>query len=156
MKKIPLTKGHFTIVDDQDFGYLNQWKWYFAHGYAVRTQNNYPNKSYQVRMHRIILSTPGGMDTDHINRDRLDNRRSNLRICTRSQNIANTFVEKQNTTGYKGVSWKTANNKWVAQIRVNNVVKHLGLFVDIKEAINTYNLAAKKYFGEFAVTNNNG
>jgi hypothetical protein len=155
MKQIPLTQNKFTLVDDEDFDFLNQWKWYLAHGYAVRTQNNYGGKPKQIRMHRIILGTPDGLDTDHKNRDRLDNRRENLRVCNRSQNVANTFVEKQNHTGFKGVSWKTSNKKWVAQIRVNNVVKHLGLFDDIKKAIKSYDLAAKKYFGEFAVTNEN-
>ena len=152
MKKIKLTKGYEAIVDDKDFDFLNQWKWYFAHGYAVRTQNNYPNKPFQVRMHRIILGTPEGMDSDHINRDRLDNRRSNLRICNRSQNISNTFL-RSNKSGYKGVSWKKSNNKWVAQITVFGKTLHLGIYSDPKEAAKVYNQAAQKHHGEFAVLN---
>jgi hypothetical protein len=153
MKSIKLTKGYETIVDDEDFEYLSQWKWFFAHGYAVRTQNIYPDKAYQVRMHRIILGTPEGMDSDHINRNRLDNRRCNLRVATRSQNVANTFVEKQNKSGFKGVSWKKSNNKWCVQIRVKNKVYHIGLFVDIKEAAKAYNEVAKREFGDFAALN---
>jgi len=152
MKKIRLSKGFETTVDDSDFEFLNRWKWYYAHGYAVRTVN-LPNKTYQVRMHRVILDVPDGMDTDHINRNRLDNRRSNLRIATRSQNVANTFVEKQNRSGFKGVSWKKSNHKWCVQIRCKNRVIHIGPFVDIKEAAMAYNKMAKKSFGEFAVLN---
>lgn len=154
MKKIKLTKGYETLVDDEDFDYLNQWQWYFGHGYAVRTQNNYPNKPYQVRMHRVILGTPEGMDSDHINRNRLDNRRSNLRVASRSQNGANTFVEKSNKSGYKGVSWKKSNHKWCTQITFSGKTIHLGLFVNIKEAAKAYNEAARKYHGNFAVLNN--
>lgn len=150
MRRIPLTQGKFALVDDADFDYLSQWKWYVAHGYAVRTDNR---RHRQVRMHRELLQAPSGMDVDHANGDRLDNRRRNIRVCTRSQNVANTFVAKQNRSGYKGVSWKTSNQKWCAQIRVNNRVIHIGLFADIKEAARAYNKAAKASFGEFAVLN---
>ena len=149
MKKIKLTKGYEAIVDDKDFDFLNQWKWYFAHGYAVRTQNNYPNKPFQVRMHRIILGTPEGMDSDHINRDRLDNRRSNLRICNRSQNISNTFL-RSNKSGYKGVEWHKASQKWQARIRFYGKRLQLGVFKTALSAHRAYNKAARKYHGKFA------
>ena len=152
-KKIELTRGYETIVDAKDYGWLNQWSWYYAHGYAVRTVYDENGKSHQLRMHRLIINTPDGMDTDHINGDKLDNRRQNLRPATRSQNVANTFVEKQNNSGYKGVSWKKSNNKWVAQIRVDNVVKHIGLFDSKEEAGRAYNKEATRYFGEYAYLN---
>lgn len=152
-RKIKLTKGYETIVDGDDFEWLNQWSWYYAHGYAVRTIYDDKGKPYQLRMHRLIINTPDGLDTDHINGDKLDNQRHNLRPATRSQNVANTFVEKQNKSGYKGVSWKKTNKKWCAQIRVDNVVKHIGLFDNKKDAAKAYNKAAKKYFKEFAYLN---
>jgi hypothetical protein len=152
MKRIRLTKGYETIVDDEDYDFLNRHSWYFAHGYAVRTI--YDNgKPYQLRMHRLLIDVPDGLDTDHINRNRLDNRKSNLRSATRSQNVANTFVEKQNRSGYKGVSWKKSNHKWCTQIRAKNKVIHIGLFIDIRDAARAYNEAAKQHFGEFAVLN---
>jgi len=153
MKKIKLTKGFEALVDDEDFEFLNRHSWYYAHGYAVRTIYDNNHKSYQLRMHRLLIDTPNGFDTDHINRDRLDNRKSNLRVATRSQNVANTFVEKQNRSGYKGVSWKKSNRKWCAQIRALNKVIHIGLYVNIKDAAKAYNEEAKKHFGDFAVLN---
>lgn len=147
-----LSKGYETIIDDDDYKYLNRFSWYYAHGYAVRTIYD-SGKPYQLRMHRLIIDTPDGLDTDHINGNRLDNRKINLRTATRSQNVANTFVKKQNKSGYKGVSWKKSNKKWCAQIMYNNKVYHIGLFTDIKKAAKAYNNAAKKYFGEYAVLN---
>jgi hypothetical protein len=90
-KTIPLTKGLSSIVDEGDFDFLNQWKWQAqSDGYAMRTEWDKNTKSNKcVLMHRLIMGTPQGMDTDHINRDRLDNRKSNLRICTRAENISN-------------------------------------------------------------------
>ena len=76
MKKIKLTQGKYAIVDDEDFAYLNQWRWYYHNNYAVHTNKN---KS-RIYMHRFILNTPKKMFSDHINGNGLDNRRSNLRI----------------------------------------------------------------------------
>jgi hypothetical protein len=153
MNKIQLTKGFVVLVDSKNYNWLNQWKWYYAHGYAVRNVYEKDERHYQVRMHRLIANTPDGMDTDHINGNKLDNREDNLRVCNRSQNVANSFVEKQNKSGFKGVSWKQKNKKWVVQIRSNNVVHHIGLFKDVYEAAKAYNRAAISYFGEFAKLN---
>jgi UDPglucose 6-dehydrogenase len=152
-KEITLTKGYKTIVDTEDYEWLNKWSWYYAHGYAVRTIYDEKGKPYQLRMHRLLINTPDGMDTDHVNRNRLDNRKSNLRPATRSQNVANQFSKKQNNSGLKGVSWKAKNKKWVAQIRVDNVVKHIGLFESKEEAGRAYNREAVRYFGKFAYLN---
>lgn len=152
MRKIRLTKGQYAIVDDEDYCWLNQWKWYCAHGYAVRTIYDF-GKPYQLRMHRLLIDIPRGRDTDHINGNPLDNRRCNLRSATRSQNVSNAFSLKQNNSGYKGVSWKKANKKWCAQIRFNNKVYHIGLFVKIEDAAKAYNETAEKFFGQYAYLN---
>jgi hypothetical protein len=75
MKKIPLTQGKFAIVDDEDFEYLNRWKWYFAPvGYATRGDGHGRGNRTVVYMHRVVNKTTGGLVTDHINRNKLDNR----------------------------------------------------------------------------------
>src|SRR5260221_205877 len=107
----PKNPNTFVIVDDEDYEYLNQWKWHLSsNGYAVRRpyikgSEKTGQKHTVVWMHRVINNTPAGRDTDHINRDRLDNRRSNLRTATFSQNSMNKGLSKSNTSGIKGISW---------------------------------------------------
>lgn len=102
-------------------------------------------------MHREIVGTPEGMDTDHINGDKLDNRRSNLRICTHAQNGANRGPQKNGSSGYKGVSYHC--KKWRVQICINGKTKRLGGFNSLLDAAKAYDKAARKYHGEFARTN---
>lgn len=149
MKEIKLTQGRFALVDDEDYEYLNQWRWYYSDsGYAVRKPS-----SVRFFMHRVVINTPEGMFTDHINRNKLDNRRENLRICTRSQNCANVGILPSNTSGYKGVSFDSREGKWRANIRVKGKKHSLGYFENIIEAVSAYNIAALEHFGEFAVLN---
>src|SRR5437879_4118875 len=109
MKKIPLTQGQFAIVDDADFLELSQFSWYAQkqrHGfYAVRCIRDEKGNQRTILMHREIMRTQDGFDTDHINNDKLDNRRENLRICTASQNMQNKDIRSDSTSGFKGVSW---------------------------------------------------
>lgn len=109
MKIIPLTRGYFTIVDDEDYAFLNQWGWsaVTAHGYiyAVRTSRKSEGKPRCIRMHRAICGTRDGFETDHKNGNTLDNRRGNLREATRIQNMRNRALNKNNTSGHKGVVW---------------------------------------------------
>jgi hypothetical protein len=102
-------------------------------------------------MHRVILNTPDGMKTDHINNDKLDNRRCNLRVCTDAQNMRNRGKQANNTSGYKGVFWSIPAGRWRAQIRLNRKSIHLGLFYSKEEAYEKYKKAEKEYFGEFAI-----
>lgn len=106
-------------------------------------------------MHRVIMNCPEGMQVDHINGNKKDNRRSNLRICSASQNMANRSKPSNNTSGYKGVGWRKSRCKWIASIRVNSNLYHLGSFDCKHQAALTYDIAAKKYFGEFADLNFN-
>ena len=130
MKKIKLTQGKHTIIDDIDFIKLSNKKWYFSHGYAMRDSSN-----GRIYMHRLINNTKIGLDTDHINRNTLDNRRKNLRSVTRSQNQINRATQKNNTSGYKGITWNKKRKKWQAQILINNKYINLGCFIKIKDAI---------------------
>ena len=149
MKKIQLTRGQVALVDDEDFEYLNQWLWT-----AQPNGSNYYALRYKhIWMHRVIMKTPKGMYTDHINHNGLDNRKANLRICSRSQNLRNQKLSKNNTSGYKGVHWKKNQRKWLSKISLNGTQLVLGLFTAKKEAAKVYNEAAKKYYGAFAYQN---
>jgi len=155
MKFIPLTKGKFTIVDDKNYEWLNQWKWQIdSDGYAVRSVSiKEEYKGNKKRMHRVIMNTPEGMETDHINGNRLDNRRQNLRICTRAENVRNCKKHRDNHSGYKGVYWNKREKKWRASIRIGKQDIHLGYFKSTIEAARAYNKKAKKLFGKFARIN---
>ena len=155
MKEIELSQGKVALVDDEDYEYLNQWKWCAlkSHNvyYAVRTVRHDNMQTTQC-MHRLILNCPSGMKDDHRNGDGLDNRRDNLRICTNAENIHNSRVQSRNKSSrFKGVHLHKA--KWCSRIKVNGVKIHLGYFISEYAAADAYDLAAKKYFGEFARLN---
>ena len=156
-KLITLTKGKFAIVDDEDYDFINQWKWHIASGYATRSKYlgiiNGKKMTKAIIMHREINKTPEGMDTDHINMDRLDNRKSNLRNATRSQNFMNKKSKTNSSSRFKGVFWYKKYNKWQSALKINGKIKFLGYFIDEVSAARAYNEAAVKYFGEFAQLN---
>ena len=149
MALIPLTQGLFTIVDDDIFEYLNQWKWYANKmGKKFRVVRNLkPNKVY---MHRVICPCHGDMEVDHINGDTLDNRRANLRACSHHQNSMNTQMHSDNASGVKGVWFHKKARKWQAGITVNAKSIYLGLFRSKLDASLAYDKAARYFFGEFA------
>lgn len=149
MKSIPLNKGKFALVDDEDYEYLMQWKWYENKGYAVRGIN-IGGKIHKILMHRVINKTPLGMDTDHINLNKLDNQKSNPRTATSSQNQMNKGMQKNNTSGIRGVSFHKRVNKWAANMGIHGKAVHLGYF-DTKElAEKAHRKVAKFLFGDFS------
>lgn len=151
MKEIKLTRGKIALVDDADYSWLmqcNSWN-YATSGYAVC--HTYDKGYY---MHRLIMNPPAGMVIDHINRDKLDNRRLNLRVCTQSQNHANQSLWTKNKhSKYKGVTWHEKAGKWVAQTQIKGKQLYLGLYETEKDAARAYNEATIKHFGEFASPN---
>lgn len=148
MKRIPLTQGKFAIVDDEDYERLvAMGKWQYVNGYA--SKSIWPNKA--IKMHRLIANTPDGFETDHVNGNKLDNRRKNLRACTVSQNQWNCGISKSNTSGFKGVH--RSRKRWKTCIRVNGDLMYIGTFDTPIEAARAYNAAAIKYHGEFAKLN---
>ena len=142
MKRIKLTQGKFALVDDEDFEWLNHQKWYFnINGYAAR----HGGKKKIIFMHRQILETPSGMITDHINRNRIDNRKGNLRIADKRINSINRGLQKNNTSGYKGISWTKNIKKWEAYIWNYQKKILLGYFVNLQDAVLIRKQAENKY-----------
>jgi hypothetical protein len=129
VKVIPLSNGKFTLVDDEDYEYLSQFKWsYMCRGYAARSPEGATHP--KILMHRVINNTPADMQTDHINRDRLDNRRSNLRTVTHTENMRNRSIHRNNKSGASGVTWNKQANKW----RVRYSQTFIGQFSTLEEA----------------------
>jgi len=154
MKVIELTQGKVTVVDDDDFEILAQYRWFLSLGYAVRNKPMVNGgKRGLLKMHRIILNAPAGMEVDHINGDGLDNRRCNLRLATRAQNSVNRGCTRVNKLGVKGVVLDKRRGKYAAWIWANKKPIYLGYFVSLEEAKNAYNNAAMEHHGEFARLN---
>jgi hypothetical protein len=152
MKTILLTQGKKVMVDDEDFEYLNQFRWHFSQGYAFR---RLPKKDgYKIiALHRFLLKAPKGTEVDHVNLNKLDCRKSNLRITNRSGNMANTGLRNNNTSGFKGVYFRDDQHRWVAEIMVNYKKIFLGNHKTKEGGARAYNKTAKKYFGDFARLN---
>lgn len=155
---IPLTNGGSTVVDCDLLPELTKKNWSRSpEGYACSIvglgSRNHHKKIY---LHRVINKTPEGSETDHINGDKLDNRRENLRTATRSENQRHARKKKRlgrSTSEFKGVYWSRRRNKWVAQIRYGGKTRSLGGFDLERDAAIAYNGAASLLFGDFALLN---
>jgi len=147
---IHLGESDYSIIDLADYHIVENYVWAKtgkkSHIYA---QGKDQNGHYKL-MHRVILDAPKGQIVDHINGKCLDNRRSNLRIVTASQNSINKKISTKNTSGFKGVSFHKGDKKWRACIKVNGVSKFLGSFNDKLDAASAYAEAAKVLHGEYA------
>lgn len=144
----------FVVVDREDYPYLSQFNWFVDRkGYALRSLPRNGGQSLKVRLHRELIGAKKGEIVDHINRDKLDNRKSNLRIVTPSQSCMNQGLRKDNQCGYRGVSYRKDSGKWRAWINIDHKRTHLGSYTTADEAALAYNVAAMKYFQEYAVLN---
>lgn len=152
---IPLTQKQNAIVDASDFDWLNQWNW--SARWSKNTESFYALRRGQehttVLMSRSILGCNGQVQVDHRNHNTLDNRRHNLRTCTGSQNSMNKRKQKNNTSGYRGVSWMKDYRKFRARIFVNRKLLLIGYFSDAVSAARAYDSKAKELHGAFARLN---
>ena len=160
MKEIKLSKGFVALVDDDDFEYLNQWKWHvFKSGSGFRAVRNKPRgtnggKQGAIYMHRVVLKvTDPKISVDHKDHNTLNNQKENLRKATHSQNMANRTPHKGSTSIYLGVNFCGQHKKWRCQIYKNGRKIFMGYFVDEKDAALAYNKEAIKLHGEFANLN---
>lgn len=157
MIKIPLTQGKFALIDDEDYPIVSLFKWH-----AQKDRNTFyakvhiwinKTKYIPLSMHRLIMNLNPYEQGDHKDRNGLNNQKSNLRECTRSQNKMNSKKYKNSLSKYKGVYWNKQIKKWRAMIRINKKLTHLGCFKDEVEAAKTYDKFAKKHYGDFAKLN---
>jgi len=153
MKKIELTKNKVALVDDEDYEFLNRWKWYAAKGgqtyYARRNTQYSDGKQHTLFMHRLLMMPAPEQEVDHKDRDGLNNQKANLRVCTHRENTARSM--RKNKTSYRGV--EKHGNKWRASINSYKKRIYLGSYHTPEEAATAFNKAAIERYGEFACLN---
>lgn len=161
MVEVPLTQGKVALIDDEDAERILAHKWTLHHdptrrrdvGYAVRYIRKADGSGRtSIQMHREIMNAPGDMEVDHINGDGLDNRKANLRLATRAQNLRNTHRQK-GRTGYRGIYWHKRNQMFHAAIKCDGKKHSLGYYYDAEHAARAYDYAAYHLHGEFAALN---
>lgn len=156
--QVDLGRGYFTTVDaDLWERRLRHYKWKVMFGGGRLNRNKkpyaYTHLGCTYGMHRMIMNPPMGLHVDHINGDSLDNRRANLRLCTRSQNGANVTTPTRNKTNYKGLWWCPSIKKWGVGIKCKGVRYHVGFYGRPIDAARAYDQAALALHGEFARLN---
>lgn len=145
------TKGKLFYFDKEDYDKIKNYSWSLTKlGYLIAYEKGSDNEF--VYLHRLILglNKMDKFDVDHINHKVNDNRKENLRICTHQDNIMNSKLAKNNTSGVTGVRFETSFNKWIACIMLNYKTIHLGLYDDFDDAVKARKEAEEKYFGEYA------
>lgn len=149
---VPLTKGYTAVIDALDVPLVDGWNWHATSGrnivYATRREYRDGSKKF-VRMHRLICGASGDVLVDHANGNGLDNRRANIRLATRSQNLWNQPIAKHNTSGFKGVSFIKRTKRYRAAIGLHGKMKYLGYFATAELAHEAYVAASILYHGEF-------
>jgi hypothetical protein len=148
VRLIALSGGGYAWVDADDYEWLNRYHWRSLNGYPSRRE-----KQREVLMHRQIVDAPADKVVDHIDGNRRNACRSNLRICTREENQCNLRKRRTGRSRFKGVTFHKPRGKWKAQYRFKGRLYHLGYFDDEVEAARAYDYAAVQVFGEFACVN---
>jgi len=153
MRKIKITKNRYALVDDEDYEILSKMKWHCHGKNGYFYASTYIDRK-SILMHQFIVNPKNGYSVDHKNGNGLDNTKINLRVCSHGENMRNRKINRNNTSGYKGV-WRNKSflKKYTSEICINGRKMHLGVFESLEEAAMAYDAAAIKYFGEFARTN---
>ena len=153
MRKIYLANNKgIALVDDEDYDWLNEYKWHINIGGYAETKIKINNKWFNKFMHRILIEPPKNMFVDHIDHNKLNNKKNNLRIATKSQNSMNR-PKYNGTSKYKGVCWDKRKNKYISEIMLNNKTYYLGEFMNEIDAAKAYNKKAIELHGEYAYLN---
>ena len=139
--RVDLCKGRYAIIDLHHVEYVQQHNWTYTKGYAARKCKEC-TPIHRIYLHRVINKTPDGLFTDHIDRDRTNNREVNLRTVTAKQNATNTSGKRSATSKYKGVSWDKEKGRWAVQIEEDGVKRRLGRYHDEEEAGKAYDAGA--------------
>jgi hypothetical protein len=154
--KIKLTQGKTALISYMDFIMLSSFHWTankIGRKFYAKSSVKIHGKWSTVYMHSLIMGKREGLEIDHINHDGLDNRRSNLRFVTRSQNSLNNRLRITSTSKYKGVSFDKRYGKWMARFYFKGIKHYLGLHSTAEKAAKAYNDCAKIVAGEFANLN---
>lgn len=130
------TRGHRALVDPADFDRLSQFRWNYSNGYAMNPRFIWQGRKWSIAMHRYIMDLlPGDpREVDHINRDRLDNRRANLRVVDHSTNTMNQRARRDASSQFRAVLWAKDHSRWRAVPVVRGKSRHLGYFQSEVEA----------------------
>jgi hypothetical protein len=154
---IPLTKGIVAIIDAEDYDRLWPYKWYARQpakdGPLYAARNGGKGEPSVVQMHRQIFGAHGKIQVDHRFHNTLDNRKSQLRICSKSENAQNVIRHRDNQTGLKGVAYHKKIDRFTARIMANGELRHLGTFREALAAARAYDDAAIQHHGDFAQLN---
>lgn len=146
--EIPLMRGGFATISASDLEKVSGHRWYRSHfGYAVAASGE---SGKNIWMHRVIMDAPKGADVDHIDLDRLNNTRGNLRICSRSENLWNSSRHRDSTSPFKGVTFLKRENCWLARVMAGGKYHYLGRFKTPEAARDARHAAALRLHGEFA------
>jgi len=152
MKQVQLSPIGCALVDDEDYELVSKYNWHLTpDGYAITIVSTINILFKRISMHRLILNAPKGLLVDHINHNRLDNRRCNIRLCTRSQN--NWNMQRSAHKQYKGVDFQTRHGTYRVAVSVKDISIHIGTYKTSIEAAEAYDRAALYYFKEFACLN---
>ena len=160
MKEIPLSQGKVALVDDEDYDRLTHLCSWHVSKVTPKNKQVYAYGALQIgykrqmplAMHRVIMKAKSGQLIDHINGNGLDNRKENLRFCTRSEDGANRMAQPHSSM-FKGVSFHKQTGQWKAQIKKDGKNIHIGYFRTEEAAARAYDAKAKELFGEFAQLN---
>ena len=139
------------VFDSEDFEKVSKYHWYEESNGYIRSSGK--KKEDKIHIHRLIMGFPYGMNIDHINHNTLDNRKSNLRIVTTSQNAMNRIKSSNNTSGVSGVVWVKSRNKWKSQIKFNGQLIFLGEYDKFEDAEKRRKQAEEEYFGKYSYDN---